>query len=272
MVAVGVVYKQKFADTGLKHPVAFFSRALNGSERNYRVYELEMYAVVRATEHFRIYLLGAQFHLRTDHAALVNLLKRDLPPTTRVQKWILRLSEYVFTIEYQKGERNVIADALSRLPIAIGVEVSATSDTPPQGSDHSRHNVSDTMLNVKDCKSELGAVVVANRLSVIEEVSEDESSSKVEEKIEKVRKLTCVEDEAITLDLPISRDGATVEDFRVPLTTTLWNHNFATYNSNSFESGSWQNNCLLQTTWQVCRPDSKPLPRCSINARFRTRS
>jgi hypothetical protein len=86
MVAVGAVLKQKFADTGLEHPVAFLSRSLSGTERNYSVYELEMYAVIRATEYFRIYLLGAQFHLRTDHAALVNLLKRDLPPKTRIQK------------------------------------------------------------------------------------------------------------------------------------------------------------------------------------------
>jgi len=84
-VAVGAVLKQKFLDTNLEHPVAFFSRALSGSERNYSVYELEMYAVVRAVEHFRIYLLGAPFHLRTDHAALVNLLKRDISQTTQVQ-------------------------------------------------------------------------------------------------------------------------------------------------------------------------------------------
>ena len=80
--------KQVFADTKLEHPVGFFSRALTGSERNYSVYELEMYAVVRAVEYFRMFLLGKEFLLRSDHAALVNLLKRDLPPTTRVQKWI----------------------------------------------------------------------------------------------------------------------------------------------------------------------------------------
>ena len=39
-VAVGAVLKQRFDDTGLKHPVGFFSRALSGSERNYAAYEL----------------------------------------------------------------------------------------------------------------------------------------------------------------------------------------------------------------------------------------
>ena len=47
-IALGAVLKQRFEDTGLKHPVGFFSRSLTGSERNYVAYELEMYAVVRA--------------------------------------------------------------------------------------------------------------------------------------------------------------------------------------------------------------------------------
>ncbi len=54
LIALGAVLKQKFYDTGLEHPVGFFSRSLTGSERNYVAYELEMYAVVRAVEHFRM--------------------------------------------------------------------------------------------------------------------------------------------------------------------------------------------------------------------------
>ena len=123
-VAVGAVLKQYFNSVGGEFPVAFYSRALTITERNYSAYELEMYAVVRAVERFRVYLLGKPFLLRTDHLALKNLLKRDLPPTTRVQKWILRLSEYNFSIEHQKGVSNVIADILSRLPFATAVEKS----------------------------------------------------------------------------------------------------------------------------------------------------
>ena len=123
--AVGAVLKQSFADTGLEHPVGFFSRTLSGSERNYGAYELEMYAVVRAMEHFRMFLVGKSFLLRTDHAALANLLRRDLPPTSRVERWILRLSEYTFRIEHQSGKDNVMADVLSRLPFA-----SAASEEP----------------------------------------------------------------------------------------------------------------------------------------------
>ncbi len=85
-----------------------------------------MYAVVRSVEHFRIFLLGKEFLLRTDHAALRNLLRRDLPPTTRVERWILQLSEYTFRIEYKRGQDNVSADVLSRLSVTTGNECGTT--------------------------------------------------------------------------------------------------------------------------------------------------
>ncbi len=85
-VAVGAVLKQKFEDTGLEHPVGLFSRALTGSERNYAADEVDLYAVVRAVEHFRMFLLGREFLLRTDHTALLNLLRRDIPRTSRVER------------------------------------------------------------------------------------------------------------------------------------------------------------------------------------------
>ena len=78
--------KQKFDDTGLEHPVGLFSRALSGSERNYAAYVVELYAVFRAVEHFRMFLLGKEFLLRTDHAAIRKLPKRDIPPTSRVER------------------------------------------------------------------------------------------------------------------------------------------------------------------------------------------
>lgn len=51
-IAVRAVLTQQFIKTNLEHPVGFFSRELFGFEFNYSVYELEMYVVVRAAEHF----------------------------------------------------------------------------------------------------------------------------------------------------------------------------------------------------------------------------
>lgn len=58
-------------------------------------------------------LLRREFLLFTHHAALRNLLRRDLSLTTRVECWILRLVEHTFKIKYQKRQNNVIANVLS---------------------------------------------------------------------------------------------------------------------------------------------------------------
>lgn len=75
LVIVGTVFKQLFCDTSLENPVAFFSRALTSTKRNNSVYELKMFAVVRAVEPFQMYLLGSKFMLKTDNAELINQLK-----------------------------------------------------------------------------------------------------------------------------------------------------------------------------------------------------
>ena len=85
-IALVGVLKQRFEDIGLKHQVDFFSRALTGSERNNAAYELELYALVRAVNNYRTFRLGRKFLLRPDHAALLNLLRRNLPPTSRVER------------------------------------------------------------------------------------------------------------------------------------------------------------------------------------------
>ncbi|CAI6345109.1 unnamed protein product [Macrosiphum euphorbiae] len=45
-------------NNGKRHPIAYASRKLKGGEKNYTTTELEMSAVVFATNHFREYLLG----------------------------------------------------------------------------------------------------------------------------------------------------------------------------------------------------------------------
>ena len=255
-VALGAVLKQKFDDTNLEHPVGFFSRSLTGSERNYVAYELEMYAVVRAVEHFRVFLLGKEFLLRTDHAALRNLLKRDLPPTTRVERWILRLSEYTFKIEHQKGQDNIIADVLSRLPFASAQEstsvvgnsgsTSATSansnlgSTAKTGSTSALQTSADSNLDVSEktggtsaTKTSAGANLVSLTFVLSESNEsniEDNSEFDEESTDESVSDLDCEDEREFgaescnllatsatpIIDLPISREGLEPEDFVIP--------------------------------------------------------
>ena len=89
-MALGVVLKQRSFETGLEHSVGFFRFALTKFEPHYGAYELVMYSVVRAVENLQMFLLGRDFLLRTNHAALRKLLRRDLPHTSRVLRWILQ--------------------------------------------------------------------------------------------------------------------------------------------------------------------------------------
>ncbi|MEM7281681.1 MAG: reverse transcriptase family protein [Pseudomonadota bacterium] len=67
-VGIGAVLAQ---DTdGQDHPIAYISRALKKSERNYPPIEWEALAVVWAIRQFRHYLYGRRFIVITDHAPL----------------------------------------------------------------------------------------------------------------------------------------------------------------------------------------------------------
>ena len=56
MPALLAIWSQKKED-GKHHPVAYVSRSLVPSERNYPISELEMLAIVWAVKYFRTYLL-----------------------------------------------------------------------------------------------------------------------------------------------------------------------------------------------------------------------
>ena len=112
LVAVGAVLKQK--QDGIEVPIQYFSKSLSKSQRNYSTYERELLAVVLACEKFRIYLIGRQFVLRTDHAALRSLFTGKLKSGSKAEKYIMRLQPYSPQIIHIKGTENEVADALSR--------------------------------------------------------------------------------------------------------------------------------------------------------------
>lgn len=95
-------------------PIAFSSRPLNKSERNYPIIELELLAIVWAVQHFRPYLFGKRFEILTDHRPLVYLFSMT-DPSSRLTKFRLKLETFDFVIKYVKGAENVTANALSRI-------------------------------------------------------------------------------------------------------------------------------------------------------------
>ena len=66
-------------------------------------------------DHFRYYLLGRKFRLRTDHHSLVWLMSFK-EPQGQVARWLEHLQEYNYEIEHRLWRLHNNADALSRRP------------------------------------------------------------------------------------------------------------------------------------------------------------
>jgi hypothetical protein len=94
-------------------PVAFFSRPFAARHLKLAAYERELIGLVQAVRHWRPYLWGRQFLVRTDHYSLKYLLDQRLS-TVPQHQWISKLFGFDFTVEYRPGRLNTVADALSR--------------------------------------------------------------------------------------------------------------------------------------------------------------
>ena len=92
-------------------PIAFYSQKLNPAQTWYTTTERELLSIVEVLKEFRNILLGQQIHVHTDHE---NLTYKTFN-SDRVMRWRLYIEEYSPDLQYIKGEKNVVADALSRL-------------------------------------------------------------------------------------------------------------------------------------------------------------
>ena len=93
-------------------PIAFYSRKLNSAQQRYTVGKRELLSVVETLKTFCNILLGQPLNVYTNH---LNLTYKTCT-TDRVLRWRLLLEEYNPTFHYISGKRNIVADALSRLP------------------------------------------------------------------------------------------------------------------------------------------------------------
>ena len=112
---IGAVLSQ-LQDDGRECVIAYASRLLTKQERNYCVTRKELLAVVTFLQHFRQYLIGAMFTIRTDHSALT-WLQNFKQPEGQLTRWLEKLQEFQFTIVHRPGRTHGNADSLSRQPV-----------------------------------------------------------------------------------------------------------------------------------------------------------
>lgn len=113
-VACGAVLSQHINGSDL--PIAYASKTFNPAEAKKHTIFQEMIAIHWAINHFKPYVYGRKFKIRTDHRPLVFLFGMK-EPTKKLTQMRLDLEDYNFEIEYIKGKNNVGADALSRIAL-----------------------------------------------------------------------------------------------------------------------------------------------------------
>ena len=103
-------------DTGIEHPVSYFSKKLSPCQRKYSTIEKETFAVIMALQHFEVYLSGGgnPIEVRTDHNPLV-FLNKFKNKNARLTRWQILLQEWNLSIKHISGKSNVLPDALSRM-------------------------------------------------------------------------------------------------------------------------------------------------------------
>jgi transposase InsO family protein len=94
-------------------PIAFFSRRLSKTQRNYTTTEKELLSIVECLKQFRSILFGYELHVYSDHKNLI--YEATLSESQRVMRWRLLLEEYGPHIHHIAGVDNIVADTLSRI-------------------------------------------------------------------------------------------------------------------------------------------------------------
>ena len=112
---LGAVLSQ-IKEDNLERPITFASRTLSKSERNYDAHKLEFLALKWAvTDRFHEYLYGGSFDVYTDNNPLMYILSTAKLDAIG-QRWVASLAPYNFSLHYNPGRQNTVADSLSRIP------------------------------------------------------------------------------------------------------------------------------------------------------------
>ena len=116
---LGAVLSQKQAD-GQYHPIAYASHVMNETEQRYHSNKQEFLALKwPITEQFHEYLSPYrknqnEFVVHTDNNPLTYIFS-SANLDAAGQRWVARLASYNFSLEYQKGKDNMVANFLSQM-------------------------------------------------------------------------------------------------------------------------------------------------------------
>ena len=112
--AIGAILQQG-DEKGKLHPVAFLSQTLDTTQRNWDIYDKELFAVIHALVTWRPYLVGNPYKtiVNTNHNNLTYFkIARKL--NWKQARWMQELAEFDFELRHVPGKHHIPADFLSR--------------------------------------------------------------------------------------------------------------------------------------------------------------
>ena len=113
---------------GKLQPVAFTSNSLSSTEQRYSQIEKECLAICNTFGKFDHWLFGkSDITVHTDHQPLETIYKKPLHKSpARLQRMLMRLQRYQFSLQYKKGTSLHIAETLSRAALPTPVQAKVT--------------------------------------------------------------------------------------------------------------------------------------------------
>jgi hypothetical protein len=133
----------------IDHPIAFASKNISTTKRNYNTNEREGMDMVYALQKFRHYLMGGHFNMFTGHFALKYLVNKPVLGG-RICRWLVLFQEYDFEIVVKPGRINEGPGHLSR--VEYGEDPTSLDDTLLLMGENDRPSIG-RMSSVQGCLS-----------------------------------------------------------------------------------------------------------------------
>lgn len=150
---------------GELQPLAFFSKKLTDSQRNWSAYSRELLAIYKGIKHFETQIEGRNCIVYTDHKPITFAFQQKLEKAEpRHRRQLVYISQFTTDIRHIKGEDNIVPDFLSRIePItshvidynAIAREQANDEETQQIISGNSKHSITLTKLSVSNTADHL---------------------------------------------------------------------------------------------------------------------
>ena len=105
-----------------------FSHTLTSTEKKYSAFDRELHTIYLSVRNFKHFLEGKPFIIFTDHKPLIYALTSSTDNRSpRQTRHLSYIAEFSTDLRHIKGERNIVADALSRPTEPGGQQVPTVS-------------------------------------------------------------------------------------------------------------------------------------------------